>query len=159
MLKGTSEDLQYLKAEKDSGKLTVVVTYKTRYHTSNGEKITLSFGLGEAIKVNTMLGLPTFRALKLVLDVDDAKVTYKLLSIDFELCFQHAASGFPAGVKFDRSNFVRPIRKNTTGLALLAHCAESTLPTGVSSADNNGVIIKTNNGPSYYTKATYTSEL
>ena len=85
--------------------------------------MTISFGLGEAIKVNAILGLPTFRDLKLVLDVDDSRVTSKVLGIYFDLCFQHAATGFPEGVTFSKKDFVRPPRKTTTGLSLLAHCA------------------------------------
>jgi len=39
-------------AEKDTGKLSAVVTYKTQYKKSDGSMMTISFGLGEAIKVN-----------------------------------------------------------------------------------------------------------
>ena len=33
-------------AEKDTGKLSVVVTYKIRYKKSDGNMMTISFGLG-----------------------------------------------------------------------------------------------------------------
>ena len=78
--------------------------------------MTISFGLGEAITVNTILGLPTFCDLKLVLDIDDSCVTSKVLGIYFDLCFQHAATGFPTGVTFSKKDFVRPPRQTTTGL-------------------------------------------
>ena len=49
--------------------------------------MTLSFGLGEPIKINTIVGLPTFKKWKLVLDVADAKVTSRLLDVYFDICF------------------------------------------------------------------------
>ena len=72
-------------------------------------------GLGEAIKVNAILGLPTFRYLKLVLDVDASRVTSKMLGIYFDLCFQHAATEFPKGVTLSKEDFGHPPRKTTTG--------------------------------------------
>ena len=48
-------------AEKTTGKLTAAVTYETRYVDNKGKKLTLSFGLGASIRVNAIIGLPTFR--------------------------------------------------------------------------------------------------
>ena len=45
-------------AEKVTGKLTDVVNYKTRYTDKNGKPLTLSFGLGKSINVNTIISLP-----------------------------------------------------------------------------------------------------
>ena len=39
--------------------------------------MTLSFGLGDAISVNAIIGLPTFREWKIVLDVDDKKIRFE----------------------------------------------------------------------------------
>ena len=64
---------------KQDSKLTAVVTYKTRYHDSNGKSVTLSFVLGLAIKVNAIVGLPTFRAWKLILDLDTNQLVSKKL--------------------------------------------------------------------------------
>ena len=47
-------------ADKQKNKLTAVVTHKTRYFSKQGKRVTLSFGLGLAIEVNTIIGLPTF---------------------------------------------------------------------------------------------------
>ena len=127
-------------AEKDTGKFSAVMTYKTRYKKSDGNMTTISFSLGEAIKVNAILGLPTFRDLKLMLDVDAYRVTSKVLGIYFDLCFQHAATGFPQGVTFSKEDFVRPPRKTTTGLSLLAHCAISNT-TMVTSAIKDKTIV------------------
>ena len=45
--------------EKETDKLSSVVTYKTRYH----KKMTLSFGLGKKILVNTIIDILTFKEL------------------------------------------------------------------------------------------------
>ena len=61
-------DVPSLLADKEASKLTDIVTYMTRYTDSNGKMITVSFGLGDSISVNAIIGLPTFRAWELVLD-------------------------------------------------------------------------------------------
>ena len=70
-------------SEKNTGKLSAVVTYKTRYKKSDGNMMTISFGLGEAIKANAILGLPIFHEIKLVPDIDASRVTSKVLGIYF----------------------------------------------------------------------------
>ena len=42
------------------------------------------------------------------------------MGVDFGLCFQHTATGFPEGVTFDPTTFVRPQQATSTGLFLLA---------------------------------------
>ena len=116
-------------AEKTTGKLTAVVTYKTRYMDEQGKRLTLSFGLGAAIRVNAIIGLPTLRKWKIVLDIDGKIASSKLINCYFDLKFQHAATGFPEGITFDPSSFVRPNQLTGTGLALLAQAAvENELP-------------------------------
>ena len=68
--------------------------------------MTLSFGLGLVIKVNAIVGLPTFCKWKLILDLDANQVISKLLCIYFDLCFQHAVTGLLAGVTFGSSRFI-----------------------------------------------------
>ena len=99
------------------------MTYRTRYVDKVGKNLTLSFGLGASIRVNAIIGLPTFREWKIVLDVDSKRASSKLLECYFELCFQHAAKGFPDGVTFDPATFVRPQQQTNTGLSLLAQAA------------------------------------
>ena len=100
-------------AERDTGKLSVIVTYKTQYKKTDGTMMRISFGIGEAIKVNTIPGLPTFRTLKLVLYIDASRVTSKFLGIFFDLCFQHAATGFPEGVSFSKKYCLRFDKENS----------------------------------------------
>ena len=58
-------------------RLTAVVTYKTMYKDNDWNNLTLSFGLGAAVKVNTIIGLPTFKTQKLVLDIYEKRVSSK----------------------------------------------------------------------------------
>ena len=115
-------------AKKDNGKLSAVVIYKTCYINRNGSRMLLSFGLWKVIRVNAIIGLPTFRKWKLVLDIDDGQVTSKSVGAYFDWCFQYAASGFPEGVSFDKRDFTRPTYQNHTSLALFHLCATTNTP-------------------------------
>ena len=84
-------------AEKEASKLSAVVTYMTRYTDDNGKPITLSFGLGDDVTVNAIIGIPTFRAWKLILDISENRAISKLLSIFFDLDYKHAAKLFQVG--------------------------------------------------------------
>ena len=42
------------------GKLTAVVTYRTRYMMPSGELVLHKFGLGKDITVNAIVGFPTW---------------------------------------------------------------------------------------------------
>ena len=53
-----------------SNQLTAVVTYKTRYLSINKESVTMSFGLGKVITVSTIIGLPKFKAWKIILNLN-----------------------------------------------------------------------------------------
>ena len=125
-------------AEAIANQLTAVVAYKTRYQKEDGTPVTLSFGLGTAIKVNVIIGLPTFRKWKMILDLDSCRATSKYLNIYFDLCFEHAAQGMPKGITFDSTQFIRPPRHNTTGLALLTQCAAAISTSELSALVING---------------------
>ena len=85
-------------SNKNCNKLTTVATYKTRYFNSVGKQMTISFGFGEFVSVSLIIGLPTLREWKIVLDVDGGIPFSKLLNINFDLAFQHDTSGFPDGI-------------------------------------------------------------
>ena len=51
--------------EKEAWKLMAVVIYKTRYEYSDGKMVKLSFGLGDEIAVNAIIGLHIFKNGKL----------------------------------------------------------------------------------------------
>ena len=126
-------------------RLTAVVTYNTHYRKPDGTNMKLSFGLGESISVNAIIGLPTLREWKMVLDMDTGLATSKLLNKEFILSFQHAASGFPEGVTFKKEEFVRPIRHTPSGLALLCKASSTALANITECAATAPVSIKDDN--------------
>ena len=105
-------------ADKESSKSTAIVTYKTRYTDVNGKMITISFGLGDSISVNAIIGLPTFRAWEFVLDLSADCVSSKLFDMNSNLSFQHAATELPPTITFDTSDFIRPVRSTKIGTML-----------------------------------------
>ena len=132
-------------AEKTTGKLTAVITYKTRYRDNEGQQLTLSFGLGAAIRVNAIIGLPTLRKWKMVLDIDGEVASSKLLNCYFDLQFEHAATGFPKGIVFDPNTFRRPNQNAGTGLALLAQAAAADTISSEDEKTENGITINIEN--------------
>ena len=101
----------------------------------------ISFGLGESISVNAIIGLPTIKEWKIVLDVDAGYATSKLLRKKFDLTFQHASNGFPTGVEFTKDDFVRPKRATPSGLALLCRIATNSLDPTPQENNSSGVSI------------------
>ena len=118
-----------------------MVTYITNYVKPDGSNMKLSFGLGESISVNAIIGLPTLKEWKMVMDMDSGIATSKLLRQEFPLTFKHAASGFPDGVTFVQDEFVRPLRHTPSGLALLYQASTTTLATLSTSAVTSPVTI------------------
>lgn len=57
--------------------MLAVVTHKTRYSDNNGKMTTIVFGLGNAITINTIINLSTFKRWESVLNVDANLPTYK----------------------------------------------------------------------------------
>ena len=100
----------------------------------------ISFGLGEAITMNAIIGLPTFKQWKFALDVDANRFTSKLLCLYFDLSYQHAVFGFPPGVTFTKDNFMIPQRKNENGMCITIQF-QSFLETIVDSNINDNSIV------------------
>ena len=103
-------------ADNMANQLLAIDIYKSRYTDNYGKPITLSFDLGKAIKVDAIIGLPTFKQWKIILDLDTNYATSKHLGVYFDLCVQHTAQGLPSNVKFNATNFIRPARQGHTGL-------------------------------------------
>lgn len=97
----------------ETGKLTAVVTYYTRYK-NDGKAVTISFGLGDSIAVNGIIGLPTLREWKMVLDIDEGIAYSKLLNLKWSMEFIDASQGLPEGVVFSEKDFVPPNRSLAT---------------------------------------------
>ena len=81
--------------------------------------MTISFGLGESISVNAIIGLLIIKEYKIMLDVDAGLATSKLLCKRFDFTFPHASSDFSAGVEFTKDGFVLGQRTTMSYLTLL----------------------------------------
>lgn len=102
------EDKPDTTSTTDTGRLTAVVRYKTPYTTTEGKPVLLSFGLGADVAVRTIIGLPTLREWKAVVDFADNTLTVHNLKKRFTLLFAEAESGLPQGVEFRPEQFQRP---------------------------------------------------
>ncbi len=102
----------------ENGKLTALVRYHTRYVNEKKENELLSFGLGRGIAVNGLIGLPTLRAWKMVIDLDDSKVYSKSMRLSWKMEFIDAARGLPSDVTFNPDQFVRPRAPTKEGSTL-----------------------------------------
>ena len=110
-----------------SDKLTAVVTYYTQHKTADGEPVIISFGLGKSVLVNTIVGIPTIKKLKMVIDYDEDKCLSKALKLWFPLCYKEAATGLPPHINFNYEDFVRPqTHPPTTSQYLLCAAPPST---------------------------------
>jgi len=85
-----------------------------------------------------------------VLDIDDGVVTSKALGVYFDFCFQHARSGFPNGINFDKRDFILPARQNHTCLALLAQCAATDITLHMVDKKKESIILNMANGANTY---------
>ena len=89
--------------------------------------VTLSFGLGDSITVNAIVGLPTFKLWQLILDIPNDRLISNTLGLFFDLEYSSAAKGLPPNCNFTKEDFVRPIRVNSVGRSLITQLA--TAPT------------------------------
>jgi hypothetical protein len=95
-------------AEALHGKLTAIVRYNTRYVDTKGQPITISFGLGEGITVNSIIGLPTLRHWKMNLCLSDNTMMAPTLRTRFDIVYENAGNRLPKDVQFNKNDFVRP---------------------------------------------------
>lgn len=101
-----------------SGKLTALVRYRTRYQEANGKRQILSFGLGDSVAVNGLIGLPTLRAWKMVIDLEAGVAYSKSMCLKWKMEFNDAARGLPEDVHFEKSDFIRPSVPTSDGTVL-----------------------------------------
>ena len=91
------EDL--VATESLHGKLTSIVRYWIRY-SKNDKKEILSFGLGDSVAVNSLVGIPTIKAWQYLLDFEDSSMISRGLNTKFPLIFEATKHGLPPGVGF-----------------------------------------------------------
>ena len=115
-LKETSISHQHTQAEIDAANsLTAVVRYKTPYTlTSTNKPCFLSFGLGDNVTVNSIIGLPQLKLWHATLSFATNTLLAENISYQFPLEYSTANSGLPSGIQFNSSQFVRPTSSSSS---------------------------------------------
>ena len=102
-----------------TGNLTAIVTNKTRYVDDNDNKVNLLSGLCRDVAVNAIIGKPTLKNWKCIVNFDSDYLNSNRLYTKFMMTYKTANSGMPLGIKFDIKDFKQPERLNLEGKALV----------------------------------------
>ena len=87
--------------DKLDGKLTAIVTYKTRYVDENDKSVNLSFGLGRDFAVNDTIFKPTLKTCKFIVNFYSNYLISNWLHTKFPMTYKITNSGMPPGINFD----------------------------------------------------------
>ena len=127
------EDLS--KTESMHGKLTAIVRYWMRY-TQNGKRVILSFGLGDSVSVNSLVGIPTIKEWKSIFDFESNMLVARGINTKFPMIYEATKQGLPPGVAFSSADFVRPMQGSTDkAIALLTNLSEDIADASTSLSD------------------------
>ena len=88
--------------ESIHGKLTAIIRYSMRYKQGE-DSCLLSFGIGEDIVVNSIIGILTIRQWGDVLDFGDKIFKARCISTKFNLLYEHTVQDLTNEVVFDTS--------------------------------------------------------
>ena len=112
------EDLA--KTESMYGKLNAIVRYWLRYK-NDGKNVILSFDLGASVTVNSIVGIPTIKAWKYLLDFECDELIARGLKNKFPLVYKATKHGMPPGVMFNATDFARLNGTTQTATSLLTN--------------------------------------
>ena len=82
--------------ESMHGQLTAIIRYKTPYVDTAGNPIRISFGLGNDMTVNTILGMPIIKDLGMIPNFRAGTVTCEDSPATFSIRYQETSCGFLA---------------------------------------------------------------
>ena len=102
------------------GKLTVIVTYYTRYTSVDKHPILLSFGLGNEVAVNSIIGKLTVKEWKGCVDFNNNIFTSEKLMLQFDMEYKVADTGLPKNGIFDSTGFIRPYTTFSAGAHIVS---------------------------------------
>ena len=89
-------------SESTHGQLTAVIRYRTPYYDNERNPITISFGLGNDMTVNTILGMPLIKDLGMTPDFCNGNVTCTDSPATFELEYKEKSCGVPSSTRQPR---------------------------------------------------------
>jgi hypothetical protein len=78
------------------GQLTAIIRYKTPCFDNSGSPIRISFGLGNNMTVNTILGMPIIKDLGMLPNFRTARVTCEDTPATFDIRYHETSCGFQA---------------------------------------------------------------
>ena len=108
----------------NKGKLTAIVRYWTQYKNRDGSREVISFGLGEDITANSLLGLPTLKRWKALIDLEAESLIARSIQTTFKMESKPSKPGLPANVIFYEKDFKRPPpTPDSRGMVALTHTA------------------------------------
>ena len=82
-------------SESMHGQLTAIIRYKTPYLAHDGSPIHISFGLGNDMTVNTILGMPVIKDLGMVPNFRTRSVVCDDSPATFDIAYHETCCGFP----------------------------------------------------------------
>ena len=106
------------------GQLTGIIRYFTPYQDQHNQPITISFGLGENVAVNSIIGWPAILDMNMDLSVSTMSITSHTLHRNFPITCRQSTVGPPPGNKFDTAAFLRD-RRTHSALSLVTHTTNS----------------------------------
>ena len=106
----------HTQAELDvASSLCAIVRYRTPFFfEKTGKPCIISFGLGENVTVNSILGLPQLKLWDADLSFSKNKLIAHSIDQEFPLEYSATASGLPSGVNFTDINFKDPTNEPVT---------------------------------------------
>ena len=77
------------------------------------EKVVLSFGLGASVAVNSIVGIPTIKEWKFVMDLESNTLVACGINTEFLMHYKATKHGIPKGIVFNSTYFVCLFHGNT----------------------------------------------
>ena len=102
------------------GQLTGIIRYFTPYLDLHNQPITISFGLGENVAVNSIIGWPAILDMNMDLSISSMTVISHTLQCNFPITCRQSTIGSPPGNSFDVAEFLRNRHMQST-LTLVTH--------------------------------------
>ena len=128
--------------EITKNKLTAIVRYWTPYLDTDGNRLVISFGLGESIAVNSIVGLPFLSHWKASICFQSNSLTSALLKMKFPLIYEATKVGIPEGTVFTKEDFIRPNNTKPTSIHVTNIGDNQSIGITDSSRHESNVIVK-----------------
>ena len=94
-------------------------------YKQNAKRVILSFGLGDSVAVNSIVGIPTIKTWRSMFDFESNVLVARGINTKFPMIYEATKQGLPPGITFSPVDFVRPMHGSTSNaIALLTNLSE-----------------------------------